>query len=93
MSKESFLRNALTISAALFLEAWFYFLVGSKRDPDSELNLNYAWPKSSVVNPDWIPDSMGSLDPYPDPDSQSGSGSRRGKMAQKNIKQFINFIF
>jgi hypothetical protein len=23
-----------------------------------------------------VPDSMGSRDPYPDPDSQSGSGSR-----------------
>ncbi len=33
---------------------------------------------SSVVDPD--PDSMGSLDP----DSQSGSGSKRAKMAQKN---------
>ncbi len=54
MSKESFLRNALTVSAALFLEAWFYFLVGSKQDPDSQSNLDYAWPESSVVNPDWI---------------------------------------
>jgi hypothetical protein len=34
------------------------------------------------VDPD--PDSMGSLDPYPDLDSGSGSGSRRAKMAQKN---------
>ncbi len=30
------------------------------------------------------PDSMGSLDPYPDPDSQSGSGCRRAKMTHKN---------
>jgi hypothetical protein len=29
------------------------------------------------------PDSVESLDPYPDPDSQSGSGSKRAKMAQK----------
>jgi hypothetical protein len=34
---------------------------------------------------------MGSLDPYPD--SQFGSGSKRAKMAQKNIKQSIDFIF
>ncbi len=77
MSKEYFLRNALTISAAFFLEAWFYFLVGSKRDPDSESNLDYAWPESSVVDPD----SRGSLDP--DPDSQSRSS--REKMAQRKM--------
>ncbi len=39
------------------------------------------------------PDSMGSVDPYPGPDSQSGSGSNLTKMAQKNIKHMINFIF
>jgi hypothetical protein len=37
------------------------------------------------------PDSMGSLDP--DLDSQSGSVSKRDKMAQKNRKQLINFLF
>jgi hypothetical protein len=39
------------------------------------------------------PDSLGSLDPYPDPDYESASGSRRAKMAQKNRKKLINFIF
>jgi hypothetical protein len=38
-------------------------------------------------------DSMGSLDPYTDPDSRSGSGSKRAKMTKKNRKQLINFIF
>jgi len=28
-----------------------------------------------------------------DPDSQSGSGSRRAKMNQKHRKKLINFIF
>jgi hypothetical protein len=32
------------------------------------------------------PDSMGSLDSYPDTDSQFGYGSRRAKIAQKNRK-------
>ena len=32
-------------------------------------------------------------DPYLDPDSQSGSGSRRAKKTHKNIKKFINFMF
>ncbi len=40
------------------------------------------------------PDSLGSLDPYLDPDSQSGSsGSRRAKMVQKNMKELIKVIF
>ncbi len=37
------------------------------------------------------PDSVGSLDP--DPDSQSGSGSRRAKMIHKNRKKLRNLIF
>jgi hypothetical protein len=37
---------------------------------------------ASAVDP--YPDSMVSLDPYPDPDSQSGSGSRRAKIFHKN---------
>jgi len=37
------------------------------------------------------PDSMESLDLYPD--SKSGSGSRRAKMAHQNRKKLINFIF
>jgi hypothetical protein len=37
--------------------------------------------KSSVSNPD--PDSIRSLDPYPDPDLGSGSGSRRAKTGKK----------
>ncbi len=36
-------------------------------------------------------DSMGPLDP--DPDTQSGSGSRRAKMTHKNRKKLKNFIF
>jgi hypothetical protein len=38
-----------------------------------------TWIASSVISV-VDPDSMGSLDPYPDPDSQSGSGSRRAKV-------------
>jgi hypothetical protein len=34
---------------------------------------------------------MRSLDPYPDRDSQFGSGFKRAKIAQKNTKQLINF--
>jgi hypothetical protein len=37
------------------------------------------------------PDSMGSQ--APDPDSQSGPGSRRAKMTHKKRKKLINFIF
>jgi hypothetical protein len=49
--------------------------------------------KTRVVDPYSYPDldSMGSLDPYPD--SQSGSGSRRAKMTHKHRKKLINFIF
>ncbi len=32
------------------------------------------------------PDSTESLVPYPDPDSQSGSGPRRAKMTHENLK-------
>jgi hypothetical protein len=39
------------------------------------------------------PDSMGSLDPNPDSDSQSESGSRRPKMTHKHRKKVINLIF
>jgi hypothetical protein len=46
--------------------------------------------KTSVVDPD--PNSMGSLDPYPDPNSQSGSGSRTAKTTHKHRKKLINFI-
>jgi hypothetical protein len=34
------------------------------------------------------PDSMGSLDPYPGPNSQSGSGSRKAKITHKQRKKF-----
>jgi hypothetical protein len=34
---------------------------------------------------------MGSLNP--DPDSQSGFGSRRAKITYNNRKKFVNFIF
>jgi hypothetical protein len=37
------------------------------------------------------PDSVGSLDPYPDP--QYESGSRRAKIVQKNRTELTNFIF
>jgi|LakMenEpi03Aug12_release.lakeMendotaPanAssembly.Ray.scaffolds.fasta_scaffold3026550_1 hypothetical protein len=43
----------------------------------------------SVVDPDSYPDSMRSLDPYPDPDSQSGGQ----KWPRKIRKQLINFLF
>jgi hypothetical protein len=36
------------------------------------------------------PDSMGSLDPYPDPDCESGW--RRAKMTHKHRKKLINFM-
>jgi hypothetical protein len=36
--------------------------------------------------------SMGSLDPYRDPGSQSGSGSRGAKMAHKHRKKLLNLI-
>ncbi len=39
------------------------------------------------------PDSMGSLVPYPDLDSRSGSGSKRAKITHKNKKKLINLIF
>jgi hypothetical protein len=38
-------------------------------------------------------DSMRSLDPYPDSDSQSGSESRRTKINHKNRKQLKNLFF
>jgi hypothetical protein len=37
------------------------------------------------------PDSIGSQNPYPGP--QSGPGYRRAKMTHKNRKKLINFIF
>jgi hypothetical protein len=45
----------------------------------------------SVVDPD--PDSMWSLDPYPDSDSQSGSGSgsRRAKNGPEKYKTISSF--
>jgi hypothetical protein len=36
---------------------------------------------------------MGTLDLYPDPDSQFESGSRRAKMTHKHRKKLINLIF
>jgi hypothetical protein len=39
----------------------------------------------SVMDPDWIRITMESLDP----DSQSGSGSRRAQMTYKNRKKLI----
>ncbi len=47
--------------------------------------------KTSFV--DTNPDSMVSLDPYQDPDSQSGSGSRRAKNTEKHRKKLIQFHF
>ncbi len=50
---------------------------------------------SSVVNPDLDTDSLGSLDPYPDLDSQSelrsGSRSRRAKMTHICRKIKLHF--
>jgi hypothetical protein len=37
------------------------------------------------------PDSIGSVDPDPYP--ESGSGSRRAKMTQKSRKKLRNFMF
>ncbi len=37
------------------------------------------------------PDLMGSLDPYPDPDLQSASGSRRTNMTHKHRKKFTGW--
>ncbi len=37
------------------------------------------------------PDSIGSVDP--DPHLESGSGSRRAKITDKNIKKLRNFMF
>jgi len=59
-------------------------VVGLKRDPDSESNLDYEWPESSVVNPDWIRIQwvpwirirIRIRNPDPDPG---------GEIAQKNI--------
>jgi hypothetical protein len=56
-------------------------------------NRYLGFPTASVVDPDPYQDSMRSLDQYRYPDSQSGSGSKRAKMAQKNIKQYIYFFF
>jgi hypothetical protein len=39
------------------------------------------------------PDSIRFLDPCPDPDSQSGSGSWRAKITHKNRKKLTNLIF
>jgi hypothetical protein len=36
---------------------------------------------------------MGSLDPYPDPDSQSGYGSRRAKLIHRHKKKGYKFHF
>jgi hypothetical protein len=41
----------------------------------------------SLSDPDWI----SSVDPYPDPDSESGSKSRRAKITQKNRKKVKKF--
>ncbi len=45
-----------------------------------------------VVKSDVDPDSMGSLDPYPDPNSQSGSGSSSEKRPT-NIEKIYKFHF
>jgi hypothetical protein len=45
--------------------------------------------KRSLSDPDWI----STVDPYPNPDSEYGSKSRRAKMTQKNRKKFRNFMF
>jgi hypothetical protein len=40
---------------------------------------------------DRVADSIGSVDPYPD--SESGSGSRRAKMTHKSRKKFLSTCF
>ena len=39
------------------------------------------------------PDSIRSMDPYPDPDSESGSGSRRADITYKSRKKLRNCMF
>ncbi len=48
---------------------------------------------SRVSAPDPYPDSIGSVDPEPDPDSKSGSAFRRAKMTHKSRNFFKNSYF
>ncbi len=48
----------------------------------------YYWTKN-CCNQCWWSGFIGS----PDPDSQTGSGSRRAKMAYKNRKKLMNYVF
>jgi hypothetical protein len=62
-----------------------YLLFTSVVDPD---------PYESVSRSGLDPDSMGSLDPYPDPDLQSGSKpDPGGQNDPQTYKKLINFIF
>jgi hypothetical protein len=51
--------------------------------PDSVIRSG-PYARESKVTSVVDPDSMGSLDPYQDPDSQSGSVSRRAKMTHNS---------
>jgi hypothetical protein len=55
------------------------------------LNLRLSWELLSVHRSVVDTDSMGSLGP--DPDSQSGSGTRREKMTQINLKEVLDVLF
>jgi len=46
----------------------------------------------SDPDPDLIPDSIRSVDPYPDPDSKSVSESRRAKMTTVTKKKKVQNI-
>jgi hypothetical protein len=61
-----------------------------------QLNLyvrSRCWAQPIVLDPDpdWIRDSIRSVDP--DSESGSGSGSRRTKVTHKNWKKLRNFNF
>jgi hypothetical protein len=54
------------------------------------LDLRLSWELLSVYRSVVDTDSMGSLGP--DPDSQSGSGTRRAKITQIYLKTFNKFL-
>jgi hypothetical protein len=65
--------------SGVFFRPWDF------RQCQNEGILNQCCGSGSALDPD----SKGSLDPDP----QSGSGSRRGKMTHKNRIFFFNFLF
>ncbi len=54
----------------------------------------FGFPQCFGSELDWIGlDLIRSVDPNPDPDLESGSGSKRAKMTHKNRKKLRNFMF